>query len=461
VSVLHFKVNGREMRVRDVDPHTTLLAFLRGLGLTGAKEGCAEGECGSCVVAFVRAASPSRAQYEAVNACLVLLPAVDGAEILTVEALEQGRALHPVQEAIVREGGSQCGYCTPGFVMSLFAHYYTSPRPSVERALSGNLCRCTGYRPLRDAGRSLPQVAADDAFASRLAQPAPVQASIDYAAAGVSFARPAQLAEALALRAAQPDATIVCGGTDVVVAINQHGLRAQRFIAIDQVEELSHVRVEGEQLVIGACAPLTLLERELVPRSPLFAQLLPLCASLPVRARASLGGNLVTASPIGDAAPVLLALDAELELMSARGSRRLPIYDFFTGYRATDLAPDELLAFIRVPRVEPAHARFYKVARRSLDDISCVSAAFVLALDDEGVVQRARLAYGGVAETPKRAYAAEDALVGQPLGRGLSALATPLLDVSFTPIDDVRGSASYRRLLVSTLFERFVEEVCP
>jgi xanthine dehydrogenase small subunit len=400
---ISFSLNGQLRELRDVDPHTTLLSYLRASGLTAAKEGCAEGECGACAVVFVQR-SGLTARYEAINSCLVLLPMLDGQSVYTVEGIGASSALHPVQAALAGGGGSQCGYCTPGFVASMFAHYYRTPRGEVREALSGNLCRCTGYRPIWDAASSLGEPAEDDTFLSRLNEPARRPSALRYEAGEARFDRPTTLDDALMLRAAHPEARLVSGGTDLVVELNQRRARHAHWIGLDAVAELREHAESDAGFALGAGMSLVEVGRFLDRRVPLVDQLLPLFASLPLRARATLGGNLVTASPVGDGAPVLLALDAELELASVRGRRRLPLAAFFTGYRKTALEPDELLLRIHVPRPQPAMARFYKVTKRPLDDISAVAAAFALTLE-HGVVRTARLAFGGVAATPVRAEA--------------------------------------------------------
>ncbi|MET0593139.1 MAG: FAD binding domain-containing protein [Polyangiaceae bacterium] len=455
--VFAFWLNGRTETVRDADPHTTLLAYLRGRGLTGTKEGCAEGECGACAVVVLGRDAQGKTCFEALNSCLILLADVAGAEVWTVEGVGKSTALHPVQAALADGGGSQCGYCTPGFVMSLFAHAYSSPRGDADEALSGNLCRCTGYRPIREAARSLPVIGPEDPFAARLGLPATALMPLHYGACGIAFDRPASLAEALDERARHPEARIVAGGTDVVVEMNQEGTRHPRFLALDAVPELRAIWDDDDHLVLGAGLTLRDIETRVGTRIPLLLEVIPLFASPLIRARATIGGNLGTASPIGDLAPALLALDAEIEMASVRGQRRVPVREFFTGYRRTVLEPDELLVAIRVPARAPSHARFLKVSKRMLDDISSVAAAFAIDVED-GVISRARLAYGGVAATTVRAEAAERALIGAPWNRSVAETVRGVLEGAFSPIDDVRASAAYRQAMVVSLFERFVWE---
>jgi xanthine dehydrogenase small subunit len=454
-----FVLNGTPVQVAGVDPDTTLLAFLRARGLTGTKESCAEGECGACAVAVVVAAGPQRSRYQAVNACLVLLPEVAGGEVWTVEGL-RGAELHPVQRLLVEHGGSQCGYCTPGFVVTLFAHYYSAPRGAPRAALAGNLCRCTGYRPICEAAAHLPAPASDDPHAQRLRHEAPAAAPFGYATPAGSYHRPTQLDAALALRAAHPDATLLLGGTDLVVEHNQDGRRHACVIALGQVVGLRAIEERADRFVIGAAATWHEIEERLAPSVPLLRQMIPLFASPLIRARATLGGNLMTASPVGDGAPVMLALDAEVELASAHASRTVPLATFFTGYRRTALRGDELLVAAHVPKRPPSAARFYKVSKRELDDISSVSAAFAVWLED-GRVVRARLAFGGVAATPLRATDAEDLLVGRALDAAALRDCQAAATAAFTPIDDVRASAAYRAAMVGSLLGKFWSEVAP
>ncbi len=453
---LRFTLNGTLREVRDLDPHTTLLQYLRQQGHTGTKEGCAEGECGACAVVVVERDAQGNTQVEAINACLLLLPTLHDSQVWTVEGVGRPEALHPVQAALVQQAGSQCGYCTPGFVMSMFAHYYRVPRGDVDDALAGNLCRCTGYRPIRAAARALPQVSVDDPFLaewSKVASPAPLQ-DLTYHAEGVSFARPASLAEALRLRAEQPDAQVIAGGTDLVVEVNQTRQRHARFLSLSALSELRDWSIDGDTLVLGSGLTWHEITQQLSGRIPMLDQLIPLFASRLIRARATLGGNLMTASPVGDAAPVLLALDAELELISLRGRRRVALEQFFVAYRKTALADDELLLNVRVPLARPSLSQFYKVSKRVLDDISCVSAGLALTFE-AGVIRKARLAFGGVADRPMRAYAAEAVLVGSRWDAEAVARAQPLLRDAFTPLSDARGSAAYRLALVQSLLEKF------
>lgn len=472
-------LNGQTLQVdeRDIDPHTTVLEFLRARGLVGSKEGCAEGECGACAVALVRPGPDGRTTYVPVNSCLTLVGSVLGGELITVEGVRpRPGELHPVQAAMVEHAGSQCGYCTPGFVVSMFAEFYRRERPAWDpESVAGNLCRCTGYRAIRDAMRSLGAPAPDDRFRLRLEQPvAPLAGLTMHRITRPSqitdtraqrLLRPSTLAELLELRATEPEAKLVAGGTDVVVEINQRHARWPTLLSLEAVTELRTITAHDEHIEIGAGVTLSQLEQQL-PRGvdhavPLFDELFPLFSSRLIRNRATLGGNVANASPIGDSPPVLLALDAELELRSREGVRVLGIDEFFLGYRQTALRPDELLTSIRV-RPHRSGARtlshFYKVSKRVLDDISTVAAAFVLELDANGRISKARLAYGGVAATPVRAHAVEQALLGRAWTRETVAAVSPMLGAAFTPMADHRGSAEYRRAMAVRLLEKFEHE---
>jgi xanthine dehydrogenase small subunit len=433
-------VNGRTVRAEE-GSQTTLLDFLRSRGLTGAKEGCAEGECGACTVVMVRSRGAHTA-YVPVNSCLIFLPMTAGQEILTVEALADGGPLAPAQQAMVECGGSQCGYCTPGFVMSLFAEQYRPDRtgPCDVQALAGNLCRCTGYRPIRDAALRLGD-APPGPLRDRLSSPPPPVAQLECG----GFSRPATLAECFAAMAHHPGARLIAGGTDLVVESNLRLRRFPHLISLEALEELRAYRETADAYEIGA--GLTLAEIDL-PHA-VWREWLPLFASPLIRNRATLGGNLSTASPIGDAAPLLLALDAEVRIASPAGERLLPLQSFFTAYRQTALAPGELLISVIIPKPLPPVARFYKVAKRQSDDISTVAACFAIRADGG-----ARIAYGGVAATPVRARTAEEALSGG-WSESAVARAQQILARTLSPIGDHRGSAAYRLAIAQSLLEKF------
>jgi xanthine dehydrogenase small subunit len=502
-------VNGRTRELGEVGGHVTLLEWLRADGLTGGKEGCAEGECGACAVLVARPDGPDRARWVAINACLVPAASFDQQEVVTAEGLGRPGQLHPVQREMADRGGSQCGYCTPGFICAMAAEYYrpgrrpARPGPNGSgpptrdygpngsgvpvaadavrqpngsaaadhehgpngfdlHALSGNLCRCTGYRPIRDAAYALGPPEPADPFLVRLAEPAPAAAATSISGSTSSaqggFVRPTDLAEALELLAVHPDARLVAGSTDWGVELNLRHARAVLSIGIDRLEELRELQVGPDRIDLGAALSLSEIETRLDGRVPLLADLFPQFASRLIRNGATLGGNLGTASPIGDAPPVLLALDASLVLASVTGEREVLLADYFTGYRQSVKRPDELIKTIRIPLPLAPVTAFHKIAKRRFDDISSVAVAYAMALDEQGRVASVRIGLGGVAATPLRAMAAEEALRGQPWTRETVAAAAGELARAGTPMSDHRASEGYRiAMLRNSLLKFFAE----
>ncbi|MEV7521893.1 FAD binding domain-containing protein [Streptomyces sp. NPDC091371] len=469
-------VNGEETPISPAAPHTTVLDFLRDRGLTGTKEGCAEGECGACSVLVARPGVNKPTDWVAVNACLVPVAALDGQEVITSEGLattdESGTptALHPVQEEMAVRGGSQCGYCTPGFICSMASEYYRPDRcahgdaDSADNAdahadaehgpngfdlhsLSGNLCRCTGYRPIRDAAYAVGEPAEDDPLAQRRDQAPPEPAATEYAQDGAEFLRPATLAEAVQVLRDRPEAVVVAGSTDWGVEVNIRSRRADLAVAIDRLPELRELRVESDHVLIGAAQTLTEIERRLDGAVPLLAELFPQFASRLIRNSATLGGNLGTGSPIGDSPPVLLALEASLILADADGEREVPLADYFTGYRQSVRRPGELIRAVKIPLPLAPVTAFHKIAKRRFDDISSVAVAFALEIED-GVVRKARIGLGGVAATPIRALATEAALEGKPWTKETVEAAARELRGEGTPMSDHRASALYRSAML-------------
>jgi xanthine dehydrogenase small subunit len=490
-------VNGRPRELGEVGGHVTLLEWLRGSGLTGGKEGCAEGECGACAVLVARDDGPDRTRWVAINACLVPAAAFDEQEVVTAEGLGQPGRLHPVQREMAERGGSQCGYCTPGFICSMAAEYYRPDRraavtgvpghePNGSRspatangeraaghasaddehgpngfdlhAMSGNLCRCTGYRPIRDAAYALGQPAADDPFLARLAAPAPAPAATTSSNTQGRYVRPADLAEALALLAAEPDAQLVAGSTDWGVELNIRHARAALTVGIERIPELREFTATGDHIDIGAALSLTEIETRLDRQVPLLSAMFPQFASRLIRNGATLGGNLGTASPIGDTPPALLALDVSLVLASSQGEREVRLAEYFTGYRQSVKRPDELIKTIRIPLPVAPVTAFHKIAKRRFDDISGVAVAYAMKLDDDHAVVSLRIGLGGVAATPIRALAAEEALAGRPWTREVVAAAAAEMAGAGTPMSDHRASQAYRIAMLRNSLLKFYAE---
>ncbi len=455
-----FTLNGLPVRVSAELSQTSLLDFLRNRALTGSKEGCAEGECGACAVLLVTTNGQGQTCYQSANSCLIPLPAVADREVLTVEALKaENGHLAEVQTAMIAHNGSQCGYCTPGFVVSMFAEQYrVTNRPPDVHALSGNLCRCTGYRPIRDALLSLGPAPAGP-FHERLAQPAPQLTPFDFDQPHGRYSRPQSLAECLGLAAENPEAQFVAGNTDLGVMTNLKGQRFTHLIGLEGIPELLEFHDTPDFVEIGAGLTLTAIGELWTDAPPVIAEWLPLFASPLIRNRATLGGNLATASPIGDSAPMLLALAAEVRIASLTGERTAKLHDFFLGYRKTQLAPGEILRSIRIPKPLPELVRFYKAAKRAMDDISTVAACFAITRDADNRITRARLAFGGVAAVPLRVPEAErqlESTLGTPADL---TRAKQILAATLKPMSDHRGSADYRLALTQSLLDKFWSEL--
>jgi xanthine dehydrogenase small subunit len=481
MSTPEVQVNGRSESLSD-SPHVSALDWLRGQGLTGAKEGCAEGECGACAIMVARPSTTGdgATEWVSINACLISAAGLAGQEVVTAEGLGTAKALHPVQHEMAMRGGSQCGYCTPGFICSMAAEYYRAERgqehhpahaaidgdeaadpsrPSADadaehgangfdlHALSGNLCRCTGYRPIKDAAYALGDPAADDLFAARRDQPPPVPPPTRITADAGEFVRPTDLAAALQLLAERPEALVVAGSTDWGVEVNIRGVRAPLVVAIDQLPELRGLSISDDEIRLGAALTLTEIERQVGGVIPLMAEMLPQFASRLIRNGATLGGNLGTGSPIGDAPPALLALEADLVLVSTSGERVVALADYYTGYRKSVRAAGELIKEVRIPLPLAGLTAFHKIAKRRFDDISSVAVAFALDVS-EGVVRRARIGLGGVAATPIRAWETEAVLVNQPWSAETVGAAAVVMSEEGTPIDDHRASGAYRAAML-------------
>jgi xanthine dehydrogenase small subunit len=440
-----FILNGRPRTLPEsVPPSMSLLDWLRADGLTGTKEGCAEGDCGACTV-VIEGADGARTP---INACLAMLGQMHGRTIRTVEGLRGADgAPHPIQRAMAESDGTQCGFCTPGIVMSAWAH--ARQGGDVHEALAGNLCRCTGYRPIVEVFSAL----TDDGAPPPA--PPPVAAA-RFEAPGQVFWLPATLDEALRLRAAHPDAWLLAGGTDLGLRVSDHRQVPAAIICLLNLPELQGIEGGADGLRIGAATSYaTLLDHCRADASfgP-FAALLARLGSRQIRGLGTLGGNLGTASPIGDALPPLIALGATLRVASLRGERDVPVQDFLTGYRANALAADEVIVSVFLPR-PPEGALFAceKVSKRHDQDIATVGAAMLLRAE-AGCVVQARLAFGGVGATVVRAARAEAALVGRPFDAARIAAAGAALARDIAPLSDWRGSAAYRLAVAQGLLRR-------
>jgi xanthine dehydrogenase small subunit len=439
---IRFTLNDQPVEIDDVSPMTTLLDWLRDhRGLKGTKEGCAEGDCGACTVVLERADG----RREAMNSCIALLGQIDGQGVRTVEGLrgEKGDP-HPVQRAMAESDATQCGFCTPGFVMTAYAFAASREKPELDTihdALAGNLCRCTGYRPIVDAMKK--------AARARI-QPAPkVPTRLNSATFESGFFAPRSLSELIRLRAAYPQALLMAGATDLGLLASRSRKPPQQIIHVAHVPQLSGVQQDRTHVTVGAAATYAEALPLLVENFPALRPYLSRLGSRQIRTMGTLGGNVGTASPIGDMPPVLLALDAVLMLASPRGTRRLALDKFFLDYRKTALAPDEVIQSIAIPKLgEGESFHCDKVSKRRDQDISTVAGAYKLRVLF-GRLEEARLAFGGMAAIPKRATNAERELKRNGFAAAAAALAT-----DFQPIDDWRGSGAYRREVAANLLRR-------
>ena len=476
---IRFFHRGAVVEVSDAAPTRTVLEWLReDARCTGTKEGCNEGDCGACTVVIGEAAAvgdPSAVRglsLKTVNACIQFLPTLDGKALFTVEdlkAMTPDAQLHPVQEAMVACHGSQCGFCTPGFVLSLWStyehHRASSTQPTRQQLadeLSGNLCRCTGYRPILDAGQrmfDLPAVALDTAPVIAALKGFASDTPFTYSGRSAdTFHAPTTLAELAALREAMPTAQLLAGSTDVGLWVNKQFRALGDILFVGQVAEMKRIVEQGDELHIGAGASLEAAWAALAKRWPPLTDVWLRFASPPIRNAGTMGGNVANGSPIGDCAPVLMALDAQIELRKGARVRRIPLADFYVGYMANRLEPGEFVQALAVPLAVPLavtsrQVRAYKISKRFDCDISALCAGFSIELD-AGIVKTVRLAYGGMAATVKRAALAETATLGQLWTQATVDSAKAALAKDFEPLSDMRASAAYRLQVAQNLLQR-------
>ena len=466
---IQFLLNTDPVRIADVRADDTLLDWLRlTRQLTGTKEGCAEGDCGACTVLVGRINQAGELVYESVTACIRFLASLDGCHVVTIEHLTSDDGdLHPLQRAMVDHHGSQCGFCTPGIIMSLYGLWMQSPNPTraqIETALQGNLCRCTGYRPIIDAAQSVaadpsadPLLQAREQVLGQLRDMAD-GARVDVGRGTARAYLPAGLEDAMGLYAAHPDATIVAGSTDVGLWVTKHFKDISPAIFIGHLNDLQTIETTADGLKIGAGVSYTDAEAAITAHISGISGYWSRIGGAQVRNMGTIGGNIANGSPIGDTPPPLISLGATVTLAGAGGTRTLPMDAFFIDYGKQDRAPGELVTAITVPPV-PANARtaFYKISKRRDEDISALAAGFCVTVAD-GIVTGARLAFGGLAGTPKRASKAEAALIGQPWSADTVAAAKAALADDFSPLTDWRASAGYRAMTAANLLERFWRE---
>lgn len=468
--LIRFSLNGEIHEVRGEPPTRTVLQYLRqSARLTGTKEGCAEGDCGACTVVQAELDDSGRKlRYRAVNSCIQFLPTLHGKALITVEGVTHGKpAPHPVQDAMVKCHGSQCGFCTPGFVMSLYA-LHQGPRPAqalgkdeIDCALAGNLCRCTGYRPIVDAAKEALVSPPDAAFETRLIKQLQGMKTAPLVLNGPQtlWFTPATESELAQCLAAHPQTRIVAGTTDVGLWSTKQLRTFEKMVYVGGIASLKRIRQTKDFLEVGAGVTWTDAMPVLTKTYPEMGELLQRFASPPVRNAGTVGGNIANGSPIGDSMPAFLALGGELVLKSAKGERVMAMDQFYLGYQKKALAAGEYVAALRLPAAPAGQIfRTYKVSKRFDQDISAV--AFAMAVQVKGGrIETARIAYGGMAAIPQRAMHAEIALVGSTLEAPALETARAALDQDFQPLTDMRASAAYRMLTAKNMLNRFFLEV--
>ncbi|WP_397475447.1 xanthine dehydrogenase small subunit [Pusillimonas sp.] len=465
---IRFYLNGTLCEVAPVSATQTVLQYLREeLKLTGTKEGCNEGDCGACTVTEASLGPDGQVSFQAINACIRFLPTLDGKAIWTVEALEQDGAPHPVQQAMIDYHGSQCGFCTPGFIMSMYTMYQNGKvrpvREEVLDALSGNLCRCTGYRPIIDAACNMdayPAVSLDrEALREQLL--ALRQSSggmLAFEAGGQSYFAPTHADELAELYERYPDAVVLAGGTDVGLWVTKQLKTLPVVIYLGDIAELDYIESRDGVLNIGAVVSLNEGYEAITEQYPEIRELWKRFASTPIRNSGTLVGNLANGSPIGDTAPLLIAIGSTVVLRKGARRRRLPLEDLYLDYRKQDREPGEFVESVMVPLRDPeCQVASYKLSKRIDQDISAVCSAYAIKLD-QGKVASVRIAHGGMAATSRRARRAEHALLGRDWTEATVAEAMRALDDDYQPMTDMRASDDYRRKSARNLLYRFYLE---
>ena len=466
-NIIKFVYGNQIIQIQNPNPNETVLSYIRTkLRKTGTKEGCAEGGCGACTIVLGEL-KKGRIIYKAINACIAFIPTLAGKQLVLVENLvSDDGSLHPVQEAMVNYHGSQCGFCTPGFVMSLFAMYknYSFFEDNVIKdSISGNLCRCTGYRPIIDAAKSLNKISKFDFFKKNQQRFISLLKKIKHKNIVISnknkkYFAPSNVNELIKTLKQHPNSKLLSGGTDVSLVVTKERKDLDSLIYMNSIDELNYIRKNDNYIEVGATTPLIDFESFIKKYFPDFAQILKRYGSTQIRNVCTIAGNIATASPIGDTLPLLLSLDSQIIIKDKDKTKILPLNGFFINYRKTKLKRGQFIHSIRIPLLLKNIFKAYKISKRIDDDISSVCASFNVEFKNNKV-KKIRIAYGGMANIPKRAINCEKILLNSSLSDNIINKAKKSLEKDFKPITDARASQKYRMEVAKNLLEKCFLEI--
>ena len=465
--IVKFLFNDTILELNNPDPNQTILNFIRTeLKKTGTKEGCAEGGCGACTV-VIGELNKGNIEYKAVNACISFLPFLNGKQLLVVEDLVSNEGkLHAVQEAMVKCHGSQCGFCTPGFVMSLFSMYKNHDNYNnelIKDSISGNLCRCTGYRPIVDAGKSLNKISKIDQFSKNKTKTIKLLKKINSKSLFITnqdkkYFSPKTIKDLKNIIKKNPNSSFLSGGTDLSLKVTKERQDIKNIINLKDIKEIDFIREKKNFIEVGAATPLIKFEKFIKKHYPDFNSVLKRYGSVQIRNVGTIGGNIATASPIGDTLPILLSLNAKLVIETIKSRKILSINEFFVSYRKTKLKKREFIYSIRIPLYKNNIFKAYKISKRFDDDISSLCASFNLEISNNKI-KNAFIAFGGMAEIPKRAIICEKSLKNKHLSLDIFLKSRNYLEKDFNPIGDMRASKDYRLQVAKNLFIKCFYEI--